>query len=68
MVFIILRGCLPYSNDWNILECECRYGTYGSFYAHSNSYANDLGIPQPWNSFLIANWLFKTRATIQYQK
>ena len=30
MVFTILWGCLPYSNDWNILECEC---TYGSYYA-----------------------------------
>ena len=28
MVFTILWGCLPYSNDWNILECECTYGSY----------------------------------------
>ena len=21
-----------YSNDWNILECGCTYGTYGSYY------------------------------------
>ena len=30
MVFTILRGCLPYSNDWNILECKWSYGTCGS--------------------------------------
>ena len=27
-----LRECLPYSNDQNILECECMYGTYGPYY------------------------------------
>ena len=32
MIFTILRGCLPYSNDWNILKCECTYDTYGSYY------------------------------------
>ena len=32
MVFTILQGCLPYSNDWNIRECKCTYGTYGSYY------------------------------------
>ena len=32
LVFTILRGCLLYSNDWNILECECMYGIYGSYY------------------------------------
>ena len=32
MVFTMLRGCLPYSNDRNILECECTYGIYGSYY------------------------------------
>ena len=26
----ILRGCLPYLNDRNILECECTYGSYYS--------------------------------------
>ena len=25
------RGCLPYSNDGNILQWECTYGTYGSY-------------------------------------
>ena len=30
MVFTILRGCFPYSNGWNILECECSYGSYYS--------------------------------------
>ena len=24
-----------YSNDWNILECECTYGMYGSYYAEN---------------------------------
>ena len=33
MVFTILQGCLSYSNDWNIRDCECTYGTYGSYYA-----------------------------------
>ena len=23
---------LPYLNYWSILECECMYGTYGSYY------------------------------------
>ena len=32
LVFTILWGCLLYSNDWNIIECECTYGTYGSQY------------------------------------
>ena len=31
MVFTILRGCLPYSNNRNILECECTNGTYDSY-------------------------------------
>ena len=31
MVFTILRGCLPYSNGWNILECKCTYGMYGVY-------------------------------------
>ena len=36
--FTILRGCLPYSNDQNILECHRTYGTYGSYYVwnHKN--------------------------------
>ena len=28
MVFTILRGRLPYANDWNLLECEWAYGSY----------------------------------------
>ena len=32
MVFIILWKCLSYSDDWNIHERECMYGTYGSYY------------------------------------
>ena len=32
MVFIKLRGCLPYLNKQNVLECECMYGMYGSYY------------------------------------
>ena len=31
MVFPILRGFLPCSNDWNILECKWMYGMYGSY-------------------------------------
>ena len=27
MVSAVLLRCLPYLNDWNILECECAYGT-----------------------------------------
>ena len=33
LVLTILSGCLPYSNDWNILECEYAYDTYGSYFA-----------------------------------
>ena len=32
LVFTILWVCLLYSNDWNIIECECTYATYGSYY------------------------------------
>ena len=38
MVFTILQGCLPYSNDWNIRECEC---TYGSYYARNGQDAKE---------------------------
>ena len=40
MVFIILLGCLPYSNDWNILECECMYGMYGSYYDWNHQFCD----------------------------
>ena len=35
MVFIVLWGCLPYTNDWNILACEWTYGMYGSYYDYT---------------------------------
>ena len=36
MVFIFLRGCLCFSNDWIILKHECTNGTHGSYYAEDH--------------------------------